>query len=102
MASVCDHTPRPRLNKLWLQRGTGSCDPGRLPHADVHVVGHNEVDLSVEAVAVALAVGALDRNEFLEGLQEAIESASRATPAQLGHACSVLLYLAEVSIQVIL
>ena len=102
MASVCDHTPRPSLKQLWLQRGTGSCDPGRLRHADVHVVGRNEVDLSVEAVAVALAVGALDRNECLEGLQEVIESASRATPAQLGHAFSVLLYLAEVSIQAML
>ena len=102
MASVCDHIPRPSLKWLWLQRGTGSCDPGRRPHADVHVVGHNEVDLSVEAVAVALAVGALDRNECLEGFQAASESASRATPAQLGHACGVLLVLAEVSIQAML
>ena len=41
----------------------------------------------------------LDRNELLEGLLGAIGLASRATPAQLGHACSVLLYLSEVIIE---
>ena len=41
----------------------------------------------------------LDRNELLEGLLGAIGLASRATLAQLGHACSVLLYLSGVIIQ---
>ena len=41
----------------------------------------------------------LDRNELLEGLLGAIGLASRATLAQLGHACSVLLYLSEMIIQ---
>ena len=66
---------------------------------DLPTPPHNEVDLPLEAVAVALAVGAPDRNEFLEGLLEAMKLASRATLAQRGHACSVLLYLSGMIIQ---
>ena len=87
------------LEQVQTPPAPGYAIQGRLPRAGVHVVGHNEVDPPLEAVAVALAVGAPDRNEFLEGFLEAIEIASRANLAQLGHACSVLLYLSRVIIQ---